>query len=44
VKIARSAAFRLTIRFAAAFVACLLLADLSIGLGVRWPLAPGLRL
>ena len=35
-EIARSAAFRLTIRFAAVFVVCLLLADLSIGLGVRW--------
>ena len=35
-EIARSAAFRLTIRFAAVFVVCLLVADLSIGLGVRW--------
>ena len=35
-EIARSAAFRLTIRFAALFVACLLVADLAIGFGARW--------
>jgi signal transduction histidine kinase len=35
-EIARSAAFRLTIRFAAIFVACLLVADLAIGFGARW--------
>ena len=35
-EIARSAAFRLTIRFAAVFVACLLVADLAIGFGARW--------
>ena len=35
-EIAHSAAFRLTIRFAAVFVACLLVADLAIGFGARW--------
>ncbi len=35
-EIARSAAFRLTIRFAAIFVVCLLVADLAVGFGVRW--------
>ena len=35
-EIARSAAFRLTLRFAAVFVACLLVADLAVGFGARW--------
>jgi signal transduction histidine kinase len=32
----RSAAFRLTLRFAAVFVVCLLLADLVVGSAARW--------
>ena len=34
--LARSAAFRLTLRFAAVFVVCLLLADLVVGSTARW--------
>ena len=34
--ITRSAAFRLTLRFAATFVICLLLADVVVGLTARW--------
>ena len=34
--IARSAAFRLTLRFAATFVVCLLLADVVVGITARW--------
>jgi signal transduction histidine kinase len=34
--LARSAAFRLTLRFAAVFVVCLLLADLAVGSATRW--------
>src|SRR5918999_6300079 len=35
-EIARSAAFRLTLRFAAVFVACLLVTDVAVGFGARW--------